>query len=159
MVAQGAIEVSNVALSLFTANASGSGAPAGLLLRVKANGQQALEPLARFDAGQRKFVPAPIARQTGEQLFLILFGTGLQLAGNTDGNAANGVAENVQVTIGGANAQVIFAGKAPGFAGLEQLNVRIPDNAPANPATQVVVQAKDRLNNLKQANPVTIALQ
>jgi uncharacterized protein (TIGR03437 family) len=159
MVAQGAIEVSNVALSLFTANASGSGAPAGLLLRVKANGQQALEPLARFDSASRQFVPAPIARQTGEQLFLILFGTGLQLAGNTDGNASNGVAENVQVTIGGANAQVIFAGKAPGFAGLEQLNVRIPDNAPANPATQVLVQARDRLNNLKQANPVTIALQ
>ncbi len=159
MVAQGAIEVSNVALSLFTANASGTGVPAGLLLRVGANGQQTLEPLARFDAGTRQFVPAPIARQTGEQLFLILFGTGLQLAGNTDGNAANGVAENVQVTIGGVNAPVIFAGKAPGFAGLEQLNVRIPDNAPANPATQVLVQARDRLNNLKQANPVTIALQ
>ncbi len=159
MVAQGAIEVSSVALSLFTANASGTGVPAGLLLRVRANGQQALEPLARFDAGLRQFVPAPIARQTGEQLFLILFGTGLQLAGNTDGNAANGVAENVQVSIGGVNAPVIFAGKAPGFAGLEQLNVRIPDNAPANPATPVVVQARDRLNNLKQANTVTISLQ
>jgi uncharacterized protein (TIGR03437 family) len=159
MVAQGAIEVSNVALSLFTANASGEGAPAGLLLRVRANGQQVLEPLARFDSALRQFVPAPIARQTGEQLFLILFGTGLQQAANTDGNTANGVAENVQVTIGGVNAPVIFAGKAPGFAGLEQLNVRIPDNAPANLATQVLVQVKDRLNNLKQANPVTIALQ
>ncbi len=159
MVAQGAIQVSNVALSLFTANASGTGVPAGLALRVRANGQQVLEPLARFDAGTRQFVPAPIVRRAGEQLFLILFGTGLQLAGNTDGNAANGVAENVQVTIGGVSAPVIFAGKAPGFAGLEQLNVRIPDNAPANPATQVVVKAKDRLNNLKQANAVTIALQ
>ncbi|MGH9934690.1 MAG: DUF5666 domain-containing protein, partial [Blastocatellia bacterium] len=158
-VAHGVIRISNVAPSLFTANASGSGAPAGLLLRVKANGQQVLESLARFDAGLKQFIPAPIARQTGEQLFLILFGTGLQLAANTDGNAGNGVAENVQATIGGVNAQVIFAGKAPGFAGLEQLNLRIPDNAPANPATPVMVSVRDRSNNLKQANMVTISLQ
>jgi len=158
-VAHGVVQISNVAPSLFTANSSGGGAPVGLLLRVKANGQQVLESLARFDAGLKQFIPAPIARQAGEQLFLILFGTGLQLAGNTDGNAANGVAENVQVSVGGAGAQVIFAGKAPGFAGLEQLNVQIPDNAPANPATPVMLSVRDRLGNLKQANTVTISLQ
>src|SRR5262249_52862305 len=39
MVSQGEIQVSGVAPSLFTANASGMGVPAGVLLRVKANGQ------------------------------------------------------------------------------------------------------------------------
>ena len=61
--------------------------------------------------------------------------------------------------IGGVSAQVVFAEAAPGFAGLEQINVRISDNAPADPATPVVVKARDRLNNLNQANTVTISLQ
>ncbi len=159
MVSQGTIQVANVAPSIFTANASGSGAPAGLLLRVKANNQQVLEPLFRFDAALKQFAPAPIVRQAGEQLFLILFGTGFKQVANTDNNSGNGVAENLQVNIGGVNAQVVFAGVIPEFAGLAQLNVRIPDNAPVNPATPVVVQARDRLNNLIQANTVSISLQ
>jgi len=158
-ILQGTALVSSVALSLFTADASGMGAPAGLLLRVRANGQQVYESLARFDASQNRIVPAPIARRAGEQLFLILFGTGLKLAANTDGNSGNGAAENVQISIGGVNAQALFAGTAPGFVGLDQLNVRIPDNAPANPNTAVVVRARDLANNLKQANIVTISLQ
>jgi uncharacterized protein (TIGR03437 family) len=159
VILQGTIRISSVALSLFTADASGTGAPAGLLLRVRANGQQVFESLVRFDAARNKLVPAPIVRRAGEQLFLILFGSGLKQSPNTDGHASNGVAENVQVTIGGVNSQVIFAGPAPGFAGLEQINVRIPDAAPSNPSTSVVVKAKDLLGNLKEANPVIISLQ
>jgi len=157
-VLQGTVQVSTVALSLFTADASGLGAPAGLLLRVRADGQQVYESLARFDAS-RRVVPAPIVRRAGEQLFLILFGSGLRCSVDTDRNPGNGVAENVQAAIGGVNAQTLFAGPAPGFVGLEQFNIRIPDNLPANPNTQVVVGARDLLNNLKQSNTLTISLQ
>jgi len=34
------------------------------------------------------------------------------------------------VTIGGQNAAVVFSGVAPGFAGLYQVDVQIPANAP-----------------------------
>ena len=159
IVSQGTIQVSNVALSLFTADASGQGAPAGLLLRVKANGEQVYESLVRFDASQNKLVPATIVRRAGEQLYLILFGSGLRNAPNSDGNAANGVAESVTVTIGGINAPVIYAGVAPGYVGLEQINVRIPDDAPSNPNSVVTVKVRDVLNNLKQANNVTVSIQ
>lgn len=159
VVSQGTILVSNVALSLFTADASGQGAPAGLLLRVKANGEQVYESLVRFDATQNKLVPAPIVRHPGEQFYLILFGSGLRYAPDSDGNSANGVAERVEVTIGGINAQVIYAGAAPGYTGLEQINVKIPDNVLSNPSTIVTVKTRDMLNNLKQANPVTISIQ
>lgn len=159
VVSQGTILVSNVAFSLFTADASGQGAPAGLLLRVKANGEQVYESLVRFDSSQNRLVPATIVRRAGEQLYLILYGSGLRYAPNTDGNTANGVAENVFVTVGGITAEVIYAGAAPGYVGLEQINLRIPDNVLANPNTPVVVKARDVLNNLKQANTVAISLQ
>ncbi len=113
MVAQGSIRISSVALNIFTANASGSGAPAGLLLRVRANGQQVFETLFRFDAASGRFVPATITRQAGDKLFLILFGTGFKNVANTDGDSGNGVAENVLATIGGVTAPVTFAGVAP----------------------------------------------
>ncbi|MBP6821082.1 MAG: hypothetical protein KA368_06040 [Acidobacteria bacterium] len=159
VVSQGTILVSNVALSLFTADASGQGAPAGLLLRIKANGEQVYESLVRFDAAQNKLVPAAIVRRAGEQLYLILFGSGLRNAPNSDNNTANGVAESVEVTIGGVNAPVIYAGVAPGYVGLEQINIRIPDNAASNPNSAVTVKVRDVLNNLKQANTVTISIQ
>ena len=158
-ILQGTVPVTTVSPGMFTANASGDGAPAGVLLRVRANGQQSYEALARFDAAQSRLVPAPIVRRAGEQLFLILYGTGLKAAPNADGNAANGVAESVQATIGGVAAPVVFAGSAPGFVGLEQINIRIPDNAPANPASQVQIRVRDGFNNLRTANTIVISLQ
>ncbi len=51
----------------------------------------------------------------GDQVFLVLFGTGIRLA------------ENVQATIGGDEVPVFSFAPAPGFFGLDQVNVgRIP---------------------------------
>lgn len=155
-VAQGTLSLDDVAPNLFTANASGQGVPAGTLLRVKANGQQVYEPLARLEAG--KFVPVTIRRQAGERLFLVLYGSGLRGAGDADGNASNGVAENVQVTIGGLNAPVIFAGAAPGFAGLDQFNVEIPANASGANLT-VMVKVSNGEGKVMPANAVSISIQ
>ena len=148
VVAQGSLTLENVAPSLFTADSSGQGLPAGILLRIRANGQQAYEPLTR----------SAITRQPGDRLFLVLFGTGVRGAENSDGNAANGFAENVQATIGNANAPVIFAGVAPGFAGLEQMNVEIPTNARGANLT-VLIKVGDGEGRLVRANSVTISVQ
>lgn len=43
-------------------------------------------------------------------------------------------------TVGGVSAQVIFAGLTPGYVGLGQVNVIIPDNAPIGDAIPVVIQ-------------------
>jgi len=60
IVASGDIEIRPAAPAVFTANSSGKGVPAGVILRVRANGAQSYEPLAQFDAATNSFVPRPI---------------------------------------------------------------------------------------------------
>jgi uncharacterized protein (TIGR03437 family) len=48
---------------------------------------------------------------------------------------------------------VTFSGLAPGFAGLYQVNVQIPDGAPAGDAIEVILRVGSQTSN-----PVTIAV-
>ena len=121
-MATGNVPISTVAPALFSADASGRGLAAAQALRVKANSAQSYEPVGRYDAQQGKFVPVPIdLGPATDQVFLILYGTGFRNRGNLS---------QVTATIGGVNAEVSFAGAQGGFAGLDQLNLRIPRTLP-----------------------------
>lgn len=58
----------------------------------------------------------------------------------------------VQVSIGGTTAQVLYAGVAPGFAGLYQVNARIPAGTPSG------AQPLQVLQNGVASNTVTVAV-
>ena len=60
----------------------------------------------------------------------------------------------VMVTIGGVNAQVLFAGLTPGFTGLYQINVVVPDGVTAGDAVPVAISAAGQ-----QSIPVSMAMQ
>jgi uncharacterized protein (TIGR03437 family) len=114
--AVGVVEIAPTAPGLFSANADGQGVAAAVAFRLKANGAQSFEPVARLEGG--RFVPLPLdLGPEGEQLFLILYGSGLRL------RSALGA---VRCNLGGTGGEVLFAGDAPGFTGLDQVNVRIP---------------------------------
>jgi uncharacterized protein (TIGR03437 family) len=124
---------------LFTANASGQGVAAAVALRVKADGSQVFEPVARFDAAQNRFVSAPIdLSNPAEQVFLILFGTGLR---NRSSLA------NVNVKIGEENVEVLYAGPQGGFAGLDQVNLRLSPNLRGRGEVGVVLAVDGRTAN------------
>jgi len=58
------------------------------------------------------------------------------------------------VAIVGVQAEVLFSGLAPGYAGLYQVNVRVPSGVTAGPAVPVALSIAGRTSNT-----VTIALQ
>jgi uncharacterized protein (TIGR03437 family) len=120
-VARGTVNIAPVAPALFSANADGRGMAAALVLRVKADGSQSYEPVATFDQSQGRFVAAPIdlgldLGNASDQVFLVAYGTGIRFRGSLGGVAAR---------IGGLDSQVLFAGAASGFFGLDQVNVRL----------------------------------
>lgn len=73
---------------------------------------------------------------------IILYTTGLgpvdRLIPDGLGAPANPLAntkEPFRVTIAGEDARLYFSGLAPGFAGLYQINMRLPDDLPAGDLT------------------------
>jgi uncharacterized protein (TIGR03437 family) len=118
LLASGRVNIAAVSPGLFAANANGQGVAAAVALRVKADGTQSFEPVARFDSAQSRFVSVPLdLGPADEQVFLLLFGTGFRL--RTALRAVN-------VKIGGTDSEVLYARAQGSLAGLDQINVRLP---------------------------------
>ena len=142
----GVLTLDSVAPGLFSANSSGSGVPAASVLRIRADGSQSYEPVARFDQATGQFVPAPIdlGAET-DQLFLILFGTGIRFRSSMS---------LVTVQIGGVNAEVLYADQQGDFAGLDQINVRLPKTLAGRGEVDLLLTVEG-----KQANPVKVSFK
>ena len=116
IVTSEAIEGATIAPGLFAADATGQGVAAAAL-RVGASGAQTYEPVARFDAASNRFIAVPIdLRAPAEQVFRILFGTGIRC----------GSPAAVTARVGGMDAPVTYAGPQGGFERLDQVNVLLP---------------------------------
>jgi len=112
VVARGQVRIEPVAPALFTANADGKGAPAAVALRIAAGGSQTQLPV--FTCGAT-CTPAPIdLGAESDQVILLLFGTGIRGG------------KQVSVRIGGLEAPVLGFAAQGQFAGLDQVNIRLP---------------------------------
>ncbi len=115
----GRLTITRVSPGIFTANASGKGLPAAIILRVAANGAQTTQRIARFEPDQNRFVPEPIDLATeAEQIFIIMFATGVR------GRAS---VNDVSVRMGGVEGQtrlpVSFAQAQGTLVGVDQINI------------------------------------
>ena len=55
---------------------------------------------------------------------------------------------DVRITVGNAAANVLYAGPAPGFQGLDQMNITIPEAAPLGDAIGIQVVVNGRSSNI-----------
>jgi uncharacterized protein (TIGR03437 family) len=145
----GTVQVNTLAPAIFTANANGSGVPAAVLLRINQAGTQSFESLLQLDAKTGKVVSKPIdLGPEGEQVYVILYATGIRRANDTNGDG--NLNETVRVLLAGSETTPQFAGRLPELAGLDQVNQLIPRsllgrgkvslslNLPGAPASNVV---------------------
>ncbi|MEP7339250.1 MAG: cytochrome c peroxidase [Acidobacteriota bacterium] len=146
IAAAGMLQIASVAPGLFTADASSRGVAVATVLRVKADGSQIYEPVAQFNATTYRFDPLPIdlGLET-DQLFLVAFGTGFR---NRSALSA------VTATIGGANAEVSFAGAQGNLIGVDQANIRIPRSLAGRGIVDLVLNVDG-----KTANTVTLSVR
>ena len=143
VVARGSANVDAVAPGLFTANADGKGVPAALALRVAPDGRQSLVDVYRCATALGSCAPLPIdLGGATDQVILELFGTGIR------GRSA---LTAVTARIGGQAAEVQYAGPQGGFAGLDQVNIRVPRGLAGRGAVDVIL-----IVDGKTANTVTV---
>ncbi|MEO6724784.1 MAG: FG-GAP-like repeat-containing protein [Blastocatellia bacterium] len=138
----GTLLIEKVAPGLFTANANGAGVAAAVVFRIKADGTQSYEPVSRFDGAMSVSVPIDLGPAT-DQVFLLLFGTGIR---NNSGLAG------VTARIGGEAAEVSYAGPQGGFAGLDQLNVRLPRSLAGRGEVDVMLTVDGKQTNIVRVN-------
>ncbi len=134
-VSRGTAQIVSTAAGLFSADASGQGLASAVLLRIRASGEQVYEPVARFDQSLNRFVAVPIDfGPESDQLFLILFGTGMRFR------------TNAAVTIGGTAGAVLYVGPSV-FVGLDQCNVNLPRSLAGRGEVNVAMTVDGRAVN------------
>lgn len=133
------IKIANVAPGLFSANSNGQGVAAANILRVKADGSSAYEPVAVFDSATGKFVSVPIdLGVASDQVFLLAYGSGIR------GRSALSA---LTAMIGGTSVPVDYAGPQGDFVGLDQLNIRLPQSLAGRGEVDLAVTADGATSN------------
>jgi uncharacterized protein (TIGR03437 family) len=145
LVASEYLSLNSVTPGVFTFNATGRGQAMALNEDFSFNGNPSQVPNARPQSRGR-FITI-FATGQGRQLLNSVTRELVRLPSGIPAPVEGPVlitADNPAVTIGGAPAEVSFSGLAPGFVGLWQLNVRIPENAPTGMAVPLVVSMGER---------------
>jgi uncharacterized protein (TIGR03437 family) len=136
------VQIAAVAPAVFTLN--GVGLAAAYAIRVGSNGTQTAIPAYTLNsAGTFSANPISMGSAT-DQVYLVLYGTGLQAAGTS----------GVTATAGGLNASVIYAGAQGAFAGVDQVNILLPASLAGKGTVPVQITAAGAA-----ANPVQVLIQ
>lgn len=144
-VARGTVRIHAVAPSLFTANVSGQGVAAALALHVAADLTQTIRLIYDDTAplGSREGLPIDLGSEE-EQVFLVLFGTGMR-----------GFTTGATVTVGGEAVAVADLLAQPDFVGLDQANLgSLPRSLIGRGVINILLTVDG-----KTANTVTVNIQ
>jgi uncharacterized protein (TIGR03437 family) len=113
------------------------------------NDQSGSGPASAVDAFSFANAPFNALQANGQPNVIAVFGTGL----GQDATDVDGSVGGVTASIDGAPATVLYAGRAPGFTGLNQLNITL--TAGIGSGTHTLVVSRNGI----ASRPVTIAIK
>ncbi len=135
--------VQAVAPTLFSMSGTGSGVAAALAVQVQAGNSQVQSPVPVFQCAAAGCASVPIVLGVDQPVYVSFYGTGFR---NRTSLA------NVTVTIGGTALPPLYAGPAPGFAGLDQVNVALPLSLRGSGEASVTITADGQTSNAVTIN-------
>ena len=115
------VGISDSIPGIFTIQANGQGTAVGQIT----NGVNTPTNIFNSDGSPKELE----ITTDGKQNYVTLYGTGFRFASTKTPNDANGVAEVFQATIGGINAELTYVGPQGQYAGLDQINLKLPPQA------------------------------
>jgi uncharacterized protein (TIGR03437 family) len=131
----GSVMLATVAPGLFAANATGKGVAAAQLVTNEPNGQQTVVDIYTCGAGSCSAIPLVVS---SGQTALVLYATGIQ-------NRAS--LSNVTVQIGSQTLPAFYAGPAPTYTGLDQVNVLLPASLAGSGTVNITVSISGIASN------------
>ncbi len=135
-----ALQISDVAPGIFSANGDGKGVAAAQLLVVNADGSASVTPVFQCGVNPGSCVARPIDWfAANARAFLILYGTGLRGLASPD---------RLSCTMGGVAAPVLYIGPQNGFEGLDQVSVEIPQTLKGRGEVNVRISVDGQLSNV-----------
>jgi uncharacterized protein (TIGR03437 family) len=137
--------VQSVAPTLFSMNGAGSGVAAATAIMVQAANPLLQSSVPVFQCAGSNCVSVPIALGVDTPVYVSFYGTGIR---NRSSLA------NVAMTINGVGVPVLYAGPAPGFTGLDQVNAGLVLGLRGSGESNVVLTVDGQT-----ANTVTINVQ
>jgi uncharacterized protein (TIGR03437 family) len=132
--------VQAVAPTLFSANASGTGVAAATGIMAQASNPNLQSAITVFQCDTNGCTSVPIALGVDTPIYVTFYGTGLRNAGS------------VTATINGQSMMVTFVGPAPGFTGLDQVNVSLDLSLRGSGEVPVVLTADGQTTNTVTIN-------
>ena len=144
-VSRGTFEVRRLTPAIFAANQMGNGVAAATFEARRSAGTDAGLIFACVAAGQCSGVAVDLGAE-GDQVYLVLYGTGLRGVSDLSG---------VQATIGGETVPVLYAGEQGEFVGLDQVNLGPVPRKLAGSGENEIVLTFDGV----AANTVTVTIQ
>jgi uncharacterized protein (TIGR03437 family) len=138
-ITMGGTSLHAVSPGIFTANSDGFGAPAALAYRYR-NGQlESIESVVQPDGQGRLIRKAISLGSNEEQVFLVLYGTGIRGFSSL---------QNIRATIGGSTTFATFAGAQGGFSGLDQVNLALPRSLAGRGDTELFLSVDTLRSNV-----------
>ncbi|MCI0337237.1 MAG: DUF4394 domain-containing protein [Acidobacteria bacterium] len=136
----GTINMVQSATGIFTVSSTGQGTAAALWT----NDGITFQPVFNPDGSERDVSPGTAAKPT----FLVVYVTGTRNAPAANPNDSNGMAEAVSATIQNIPVTVTWAGPAPDFSGLDQINMLVPTELAGAGTVGIKLTVAGRTSNM-----------